>query len=780
MIRMLRSENLLAVLFASAAFAPAALAQQAPPPAAPPPASEVDQVVVTGTRATGHTELDSDAPISVYNGRDLSQAGTLSLGEALESVSPAINFPHASTSASVANTRIFSMDGLQSDETLVLINGKRYPLSASLIFNNDPGRGSAPYDIGGIPVGAIDHVEILQDGAASQYGSDAIAGVVNIILKKYDAGGSAAAQTGATEVGDGWNYDFTATQGFKLGDDGRLTITGDLRHQDSTNRAGVNSAVGRVTDQIGEPRSLDESFALDAARPITGNWEAYGFAIFSHRDSVSPATYRAATGSTASPLYPIGYLEHTEADTWDGDASVGVRGSIGGGVKLDLGNTFGYSRTDFTALNTANVQLGLASPEQFNSGGEKYLQDVVNLTATRDFPNLMAGGVLAAGAEYRYENYEIIRGEPDSYFGAGAQGFPGLNPRLPVNEDRSAASLFVDGEIKPVAPLSFELSGRYDHYSDFGDAETGKFSARYNVTSWFALRGSASTGFKAPSLQQQYFSSVAAGLSGTTLVDIGTYQVHDPIATALGATPLKPEKSQHYGVGFVLRPMPAFSITADYFWIDINDRIALSDRLTGPLVTQILTNAGVTNVQQAQFFTNAANTATQGYQISADYRGRVSPDLSYAVSVGYVNAVSTLKSLASNNALPSLPLIGAESLALLLSDQPQSKLTSSLTVDHGPFSALLSVDRYGSWVGNPTGVYAQTFTGKTIVDFSLSAQVSSSVALTAGVLNLGDVYPDKLAGPAAGPTLAGGYLYGDESPFGLNGRSYFVRLQARY
>jgi iron complex outermembrane receptor protein len=427
--------------------------------------------------------------------------------------------------------------------------------------------------------------------------------------------------------------------------------------------------------------------------------------------------------------------------------------------------------------DTANVQLGLASPTQFNSGGERYIQDVANLTATRNFADLLAGGVLAAGVEYRYEGYEIIRGAPNSYFGAGAQGFPGLNPRFPVNVSRTAASAFVDGEIKPVAPLSLELSGRYDHYSDFGDAITGKASARYDLTDWLALRGSASTGFKAPSLQQQYFSSVTAGLSGTTLVNIGTYQVNDPIAVALGATPLKAEKSRHYGAGLVLRPLPALSITADWFVIDIDHRIALSDRLSGPLVAQILANAGVTNVQQAQFVTNAAKTETEGYQFALDYRGRIDPATTYAVTVAYVDSPTHLQSLASNPALPSLPLIGDTSRRLLVSAQPQNKLTSIITLNHGPFGAALSVDRYGHWVADPTGVFAQAFSGKTLADLSLSYRLSAGLVVTAGVENLGDVYPDKLVGAAV---LATGYIYGDESPFGLEGRAYFLRLQARY
>jgi iron complex outermembrane receptor protein len=762
--------SVLAGLLVSTTMAPVAFAQEAPG------VTDISQVVVTGTRAANHTELDSSVPISVYSGREVREAVPISLGEALETLSPAINFGHSSTSGSVANTRIITIDGLQSDEELVLVNGKRYPLSASFIFNNSPGRGSAPYDIAGIPKGAIDHVEILQDGAASQYGSDAIAGVVNIILRHDSSGGSASAQTGVTEVSDGWNIDVTGTQGFQIAGEGHLTLTADVRHQEITNRAGVNTSLGRVVDVEGEPLSTDESFALDAARPLNASWDVYGFAMFSHRDSVSPATYRAATGSTASPLYPAGYLAHIGANVWDGDAAAGVRGTVGGGVELDLSNTFGFSRVDFTALDTANVQLGLASPTSFNSGGEQYIQDVANLTATKELPKLLAGGLLAAGAEYRYEGYKIIRGEPNSYFGSGAQGFPGLNPRLPVDAGRSAASVYVDGEIKPVARLSLELSGRYDHYSDFGDATTGKVSGRYDLTDWIAVRGSASNGFKAPSLQQQYFSSVTAGLAGTTLVNIGTYQVNDPIAVALGSKPLKAEQSRHFGAGMVLRPLPALSITADWFLIDIDHRIVLSDRLTGAAVAKILAAAGITNVQQAQFVTNAASTRTEGCQFSVDYHGRIDSQTNYAINVGFVSSPTSLRSLAPNTAIPALPLIGDTSKHLLINAQPQNKLTSSLTLDHGPISARLGVVRYGHWVADPSGVLVQTFSAKTLVDLSLSGRITQNLVLTAGVENLGDVYPDKLLGAV----VATGYIYGDESPFGVSGRSYFVRLDARF
>ncbi len=736
------------------------------------PPSEVETVVVTGTHEQGLTEASSAVPISVYSASALTRSGFADLGRALDQISPSVNLPHSATSPSGANTRAITLKGMSPDQVLVLVNGKRWQTSAVLVFNNAVGRGTAPYDLGAIPESAVERVEVLSDGAAAQYGSDAIAGVVNIILKSNAEGGESDAQTGITDRGDGYNFDLSASQGFALGDDGHLTLSGDLRHQDATNRATIDPAVGRVAQQVGDPRALDMGFAADAGAPLAGGWDTYGSLIVERRDSQSPALFRVPSSSPV--LFPHGFLPQIQPQIWNMTAIAGLRGDLGGGFSADLSNSFGYDSAHFEVKNTANAALGAASPTKFYAGTESVWEDTVNLTVTRDLADVLAPGTLAGGLEYRVENYAITDGEPDSYQQGGAQGFPGFAPRIPVDNSRNAFSAFLDLGMQPVKWLSLDGAGRYDDYSDFGNSFTWKGTARADVTDWLAFRGSAGTGFRAPALQQEYFSSVVSQINTSgAFVRTGTYQVRDPIAEALGATPLKAETSHNYTLGAVLQPFDGLLVTGDWYDVDVKNRIILSDQLKGAAVTAVLVAHGVTDVQQVQFFTNAAHTRTEGYEFTVDYTHDIGENTSLDANVEYGQYRTRLLSLATNPVLPALPLLGATSKGLLISAQPLDKLTAAATLTHEPFAATISIEHYGPWVTAPLGA-VQSFTDKTLLDVSGRVALTDDVWLMAGILNATDVYPDIVTG---GSAL--GLTYGEESPFGVNGRTYFVRLSLR-
>lgn len=734
-------------------------------------AGSPETVIVTGTHVASYTQETSPSPISVYDAGQFAATGFSDLGQALEAVSPAINFPHSATTPSAANTRAITMRGMSPDEVLVLVNGKRWQTSAVLDFNSSVGRGSAPYDLGAIPLSAIDHVEVLEDSAAAQYGSDAIAGVVNIILKSNDHGGLASAQAGITDEGDGAGFDLAASQGFTLGDEGHLTLSADIRHQDITNRAGIDPRFGRVTGQIGDPRSFDIGIAADAGYALDRTWQAYGSLIVSRRLSQSGAQYR--TPSVAPALYPNGFVPQTRPLIWDSTAITGLRGELGGGFHLDVSNSFGFTDAHFDVKNTANVALGAASPRQFYAGSEQYWQDDVAATVSRDLDDVLMAGNIAAGLEFRREHYAIAEGAPLSYQQGGAQGFPGFAPRLPVDEARSAFGTFLDLSLDPAPWLVTDLAGRYDHYSDFGDALTWKGTARANVTDWLAFRGALGTGFRAPSLQQQYFSSVVSQINPAgMIVHTGTYQVGDPIAAALGARPLKAEQSHNYTAGAVVTPLPGLSLSGDWYEIDVHNRIALSDTMTGAEVLAVLAAAGVGDVQQVQFFTNAADTRTRGYDVSADYAADVWQGAALDARLQYGQYRTQLRHLDANPVIPGLPLLGTTSKALLVSAQPMDKLTSAITLDWAPVSATVSVDHYGPWVSAPIGVI-QHFGSKTLLNLSAGFDVTGTVTVSGGIENVTDQYPDRLVGAAV---TGIGFTYGEESPFGVNGRSYFLRV----
>lgn len=739
-------------------------------------ASVVQEVVVTGTRALGRTALTSTAPVDVITSEAIQTAGYPDLASALEATEPSLNFPHAQTTPTSANTRPITLRGLSPDETLVLVDGKRWHDSAVLNTNFAVGRGTAPVDLSTIPEAAIDHVEVLKDGAAAQYGSDAIAGVVNIILKTNSSGTIVESQAGVTEKGDGSNGLVSFTKGLPLGDGGHLTLTGDVLGQAKTNRSQIDQRFGRRTYIIGDPQALQLDLAATAAYPLPViRGELYNDLIVARKDSTNTPTFIVPG---ASPLYPNGSVPRVEPIIYDVGETVGVRGLLGDGVHYDLSNSFGFTTADFGVTHSDVAAIGAASPSSFNAGTEEYDQDVVDLTFSRALPEILSGGNIAAGGEFRSEHYGIHQGDAASTTAAGSVSFPGLNPFDPVDASRTDGAAFVDLELKPLTWITLGAAGRYDHYSDFGDAKTGKVSARIQAAPWLAFRASYSTGFRAPSLQQEDYNSVTVVANGANkaLVNVGTFEVSNAAARALGATALKPETSRDASVGAVLTPLKNLSITLDAFRIDINNRIALSNALSGAAVNSILVADNITNVQQVAFFTNGLNTLTQGFDVSANYRGDLGPKADYVLALGYEISPTKVRSVASNPAIPALPLFSAHPILVLADAQPTNKLTGDATLNSGPFSTTLAVIRYGHYVDAPISA-PQTFSAKTIANLSATWRVTPALGLTAGVLNVGDVYPDKLNQLSlAYASFGNAFVYGEESPMGTDGRAYFVRL----
>jgi len=739
----------------------------------------LEEMVVTGTRSEGTRLLESPVPIDVVNEKRLQQRAEPDLARALEFSAPAVNFPRPATTATAANTRPATLFGLAPDQVLVLINGKRRHASAVLNTNNAIGRGAAGVDLNTIPVAAIEKVEILRDGAAAQYGSDAIAGVINIILKSDHSGADTMLQAGTTEEGDGDNVAASAHGGIALGADGHLSLTAEARYQDFTNRAAVDQRFNRVTYKIGDPRSTDVNAALDAGYAL-GSGELYGFSTLSYRDSTNAAGFRVPG---FSPIYPNGFLPLINPKILDGSVAFGYRGSLSDSMRFDVSHTVGYDDADFTVRNTANASLGTASPTEFDAGGVTYRQHTTDAVLSAALPQLLAGGNIAVGAQHRLEYYKISNGEPNAYVGTGADGFAGFNPRTPVDTHRTAYAGFVDLELHPFERWMIGGAGRYDHYSDFGGAATWKATSRVEVLPMLAFRGSVGTAFRAPSLQQQYFSAVTGNLSRGALVTVGTLPVSDPVSRTLGARDLKPEHSKNYNIGFVLTPVDEFSFTADWYRILINDRIALSEQLAGAQVTAALTAAGITNFQQVRFFVNGLNTSTEGYELAARYSTALSSSSKLSAQLSYGRFVTDIDRLPVNSVVPSLPLLGLRSILLLSEGQPRDKLIFNTALDWHAFTFSVDATRFGEYAAAPF-VAEQKFSAKTVVDLTLGYAITQTLSLNAGVLNVGDEHPDLLSDPANQAAVisqtGGSFKYGEESPFGTNGRSYFLRLRAQF
>lgn len=746
----------------------AALATQAQAQVQPPEQDAVDDVLVVGSRVPGRLATETAAPVDVFSGESLAERGFTDLGKILGFLAPSFNYPRSQTAPSSSSTRGFSLRGLGPDQVLILINGHRRHASSVLNFNNGVGRGTVPVDINTIPVAAIARIEVLRDGAAAQYGSDAIAGVINIVLRSDAGGREVTATAGVTEDGDGQSEVLTGRIGLPLGDDGFLTLTGEARTREPTNSAEIDPRVGRISQRTGDPDATNLLFTANAEAGLAGA-RLYGFGTLAVRDSTSVPLFRLP--SVAPAIYPQGFLPNINLDMLDLGGSIGVRGEVGG-WRYDLSDTAGYNRGDFEVSNTANTSLGATSPTRFDSGGVTYGQNIVNLTVSRGF-GALAGANLAAGLEYRTETFEIRSGEPLSFTGAGAQGFPGFNPPTPVDVDRNALSAFIDAEISPFEGLDIGVAGRTEDYSDFGRETTGKASVFWRVAPWLAGRATASTGFRAPSLQQQYFSTVTSQLSGGVLVNVGTFAVTDPVARALGASDLRPETSTHYSGGFVLTPRAGLTFSVDAFRIEIEDRIALSESLTGPAVIAILQRAGITNATQVRFFTNAIDTETEGFEATGNWRTRFGEDGRLNLTLGYAAFDTDPLNLRSNPVVPTLPLLAASSLNTLADAEPRNKLTVSAEVEIGPWSVTADAARFGKYKAGPLGP-TQVFGSDTTFDLTLAYRLTESVRVQFGALNLTDTYPDRVVGQTDGRpyTEAGG--------IGVDGREYFLRLGASF
>jgi iron complex outermembrane receptor protein len=731
----------------------------------------VEEVVVTGTRVIGRLATDSAAPIDVISGETLRAQGATDISRALQLLAPSFNYPRSATAPSAANTRAATLRGLAPDQVLVLVNGKRWHSSSVINFNNVIGRGAAPVDLNTIPMAAIDRIEILRDGAAAQYGSDAIAGVINITLKSAGEGGFVSAQAGVTSEGDGQTVNAAFNRGFALGQAGAVNLSAEVRSRNSTNRATIDSRYGRVTNQQGDPDSLDLNLAANA-RYALGEAELYGDLVYDYRQGASAPLFRAPG---VSVLYPNGFIPHVRLKLNDLGGGGGIRGEAAG-WRWDVSDTFGYSDAAFQVRDTANTSLGAASPTRFDAGGARYVQNVINATVSRPYA-VLAGANLALGVEQRHEGYEIRPGEAASFAGSGAQGFPGFNPPRPVDVSRNAVSAFADGELSPVEALNLGAAVRYEHYDDFGDALLGKLSLFYKPIEAVAVRATASTGFRAPALQQSYFSTVTSQASAGVLVNVGTFAVDDPVAKALGARPLDAETSRSLSGGVVVKPFAGLVFTADLFHIEIDDRIALSETLSGPNVVAILKAAGVTNASQARFFTNAVDTVTDGYELTANWRGRLSPDVRLDVTAGYMLVDTDIDSLKTNRVVPGLPLLGASAIDLLTKSQPQNKTTLAARLEWRGLTVNANLARFGPFRTISVAT-EQTFSPVTTADLAIDYALTSSLTLGAGVLNVGDVYPDKIVDRAL--SQGGSTQYPEVGAVGTNGREYFVRLTSRF
>ncbi|WP_295364980.1 TonB-dependent receptor [Arenimonas sp.] len=759
----------------------------------------LDSIIVTGTRVADRTAAESLAPIDILTVEALTATGTPELATALARALPSLNFPRPAINDGTDAVRPAQLRGLSPDHVLVLVNGKRYHSGSLVNVNGSQGRSSSPVDLNTIPMSAIERVEVLRDGASAQYGSDAIAGVINIVLKGSRSGGSLNARHGQYSAGDGAISQFGADAGFAIGEDGFIHFSAQVGDQEQTNRArpfiGTPSPttppLGVVVQRQGDPAVEFGSFTYNGEVAFSDTFSIYSTGIYTERDSLSNGFFRPAGDARNIPsIYPNGFLPQINNVSTDKHLGVGVRGTMANGTSVDVSYTYGSNELTFDILNTLNRSLGPTSPTEFYAGLLSVEQDVFNVDLSNQLDWGMAYPVtLSYGLEWRQDAFRQGPGEPLSYaLGTfanlpGSQVFPGFKPSDGGNFDRQNVSLYAGLEGDVTEQLSLGVAARYEDYSDFGTTSNWKLSSRYAFSETVALRATVSTGFRAPSLQQQFFQSTATNFIGGVPFDIVTFRVTNPAAIALGAEPLRPEESTNISLGLVLQPADGLYVTIDAYQIEVDDRITLSENLTSTAVRNFLNANGFPGVGGGRYFTNAIDTTTRGVDVVGTYAWQLE-NSQLDLTLGYNYNKTEIDRIAANpaalNAIdPTALRFGRVELGRFEVGSPRDKFQLGGVYNVGNWSLAANATRYGEFTvlfgNNPADTSRdQTYGAEWTLDLSGTYKLGSW-AFTLGADNVLDSYPDEVL---FANSTSGQLPYSGSSPFGFNGA--YLYANAKY
>ncbi|CAN7466506.1 TonB-dependent receptor [Phenylobacterium sp. LjRoot219] len=794
-------------------------------------------MIVTGTRTTGLRAVDSPAPIQVLGAQALSRVGQPDLIQGLAQTIP--SFTAEAFGGDTANLTLTArLRGLSPNHTLVLVNGKRRHPTANLHVLGGPYQGAASADLSLIPVAAIDHVEVLQDGAAAQYGTDAIAGVVNIILKDKSAGGMLEGTAGQYYKGDGETGAVSANFGAPIGPNGFINLTGEIRFHDFSQRGGADQRISdvdgnllpgtpaewvnipgypRVNRILGDAQQTINSVFYNAGYDV-GAVQLYSFGSFAYRRAEAYENFRVPSRVVASPVLgvpgtygdpdaivfaPLGFSPKEALRETDYAATVGAKGEVAGWT-WDLGTTYGRDINDIYTRNSANASLFVDThftPTEFYDGTFKSTQWTTNLDLTREFEVGLAAPLnVAFGGEYRRDTYSITSGDAASIYKEGGQSYPGFQPTDAGSHERENYALYLDLATSPIENLKVDVAGRYEHYNDFGDTTVGKLTARYDFTPMFALRGTVSTGFRAPTMAESFYSATNVS-PDSAFVQLPP---NSEAATLLGFEPLKPEKSENLSFGLVAHPATNLSITLDAYQIKVKRRIIGTGALLGQDGTTIISQAVLDAIAAhgnvldpsvsfvgATLFTNGADTRTRGVELMVTYRS----DLDDYGTIDWSLAGNYNKTTLTDIAPVPAALVGGIGALLsptaisdLTTASPKAKVTAGAfwamgkwqvnvrETIYGPVTEVVSPDGTG---GGPDAV--ESHIGTTgITDVDVAYHVTENIKVAVGANNLFNKKPPKMAQFAPDGGLADGSNVYDApltiSPWGINGGYYYTKL----
>ncbi|WP_435277152.1 TonB-dependent receptor plug domain-containing protein [Psychrobium sp. nBUS_13] len=807
---------------------------------------DVEKIIVTGSRRNDRTVSESSVPVDIINIEDMVTTGQMEVSQVLTTLIPSFNYPNPSIADGTDHARPAVLRGLAPDHTLVLINGKRRHSSALLNLNGTVGRGSTAVDLNTIPTSAIKSIEVLRDGAAAQYGSDAIAGVINIILKD-EVGGSLSATYGEyntqmagvpqlnnVSVGSDGNLAFDTGSdrertdggiatiagdwGLELGEAGFLNLAFESRKRDPSIRSGFdpreqyariddgseNGALDprelsfdRYNHKWGKAKVEDLSIFFNMGYNLSETTELYAFGSFSEREGLSAGFYRRAKDSrNVQEIYPDGFLPHIASDVTDTAFNIGVKGETND-WNWDLSANIGKNDFGFGVENSLNTSLGATSPTEFDNGNLVYEQIVTNAAAnTMQDWGLNNEVFVALGFEYRQEKYQIKAGEEASYVtkldgegnpvaAGGAQVLPGFSPASAVEDSRHNYAVYVELDTDVNDDFNISYAGRFEDYSDFGSTFTSKIAGRYAVSDELSFRGAISTGFRAPSLAQTSYKSIATVFVDGVPNEVGLFPVDEPAAVALGAKPLDAEESVNSTIGFVYE-YDDFNLTVDAYHISIDDRIVLSENLSGDAVVDILKSAGELNTTRARYFTNAIDTTTKGIDIVATYDYDLddygSLRLSAALNFNDTEVTHVKDNPSELSALgDSYQVFSEREITRFEIGTPKSKYNLAAMWKYEGIAVNLRATRYGEVVdasSNPDN--HEVVAPKWITDIDASYQLTESINVAIGVNNLFDQYPQDTVSNVGQSTFNQIFPYSGFSAYGADGRFVYARATYKF
>ncbi|CAN7606166.1 TonB-dependent receptor [Phenylobacterium sp. LjRoot225] len=788
-------------------------------PAADAPGDEISEVVVTGARGVARTVIKSSTPIDVLSASELERTGRAGALQALQTLVPSFNLPARAGGGTATVIATGGLRGLNPDQTLILVNGKRRHKTSLINSVSSLYNGSVPADLDLIPTSAIGRIEVLRDGAAAQYGSDAIAGVINIILKDTPGGSLSVTHGQNFDRNDGDFTQVVGSYGLKLGDRGFLTVSAATKDQALSNRAipvdpsvQIYPRINGVADprEATVDRLVTRNYGVLPQNGVNlgyngryevGAVELYAFGTFSHRVSDLPFTFRSPNSVNALPqVYPEGFRPNLVIKEQDFEYALGARGEARG-WSWDVSTTYGKNLAKEHVAQSINASLGPSSPTDFYVGKLVSSEWVNSIDFTRGFT--VAGGdlQLSFGAQHRRETYQVGEGELLSYQAGtyvipagqpfagqrpatGAQAAPGFQPSDASKSSRNNYAAYGEAGYT-IDKLFLGAAVRYEDYDDAsGDTVVGKVNGRYELTPWLAIRGAASTGFRAPGLAQENYAASSSQfrlVNGVLdLLQIKTLPVNSPEAIALGAKPLEPEKSKNYSLGVTLEPLPRLSVTLDAYQIDVDGRIAITSTLTGAAVSNILVANGLPGSLSAQYYTNAIDTRTRGIDLVAAYRQDLGDYGALRLTLGYNHNKTKITDI-----IPNPPQLTALGSSFVLFDRlsqgnltkafPKDKVTLGANWSWNRLNVNLRETRYGKYtVEQNTTANDRSFGAKWITDLEASYRLNKSLSVAVGANNLFNVYPS--ANGVFNAAIGSGQ-YPGISPFGFTGGSYYARLQ---